>query len=167
MVIDTCNFILFKKICDKCILIFIWFIIFVIIFINMFTLGGSTGIILGNSAIDISLHDTYYVVTHFHFVLSLGTVIAIFAGIVYFQDQLLSQGSLPTSTSTISRLHLILVFIGILLTFTPMHFLGFNIIPRRIWDFPDYLQSWMYLSSIGSGITLISFFILVIPGPIE
>ena len=62
---------------------------------------------------------------------------------------------LPTSTSYISRYHFIMTFFGILLTFTPMHFLGFNVMPRRIPDFPDYFNSWNYLSSIGSGITLI------------
>jgi cytochrome c oxidase subunit 1 len=135
-------------------------IFFVLIFLLTFTIGGSTGVILSNAAVDIALHDTYYVVTHFHFVLSLGTVIAIFSGIMFFQDQLLpSQGSLPPSTSSISRYHLVITFVGILLTFTPMHFLGFNVMPRRIPDYPDYLNSWNYMSSIGSGITLISFFI--------
>merc|ERR1712159_528129 len=122
--------------------------LFALIFLLMFTIGGSTGVILGNAAVDIALHDTYYVVTHFHFVPSLGTVIAIFSTIMFFQDQLLpsqasqgngSQGSLPTSTSSISRYHLVITFIGVLLTFTPMHFLGFNVMPRRIPDFPDYL----------------------------
>merc|ERR1711862_827628 len=130
-------------------------VFFVTIFLMMFIIGGSTGVILGNVAVDISLHDTYYVVTHFHFILSLGTVIAIFSGIMFFQDQLLpsqgSQGSLPTSTSSISRYHLVVTFVGILLTFTPMHFLGFNVMPRRIPDFPDYLNSRNYMSSIGSG----------------
>merc|ERR1712151_1098621 len=107
---------------------------FALLFLLMFTIGGSTGIILGNGAVDIALHDTYYVVTHFHFVLSLGTVIAIFSGIMFFQDQLLSsqgsQSSISTSTSSISRYHLVVTFVGILLTFTPMHFLGFNVMPR-------------------------------------
>merc|ERR1712138_295036 len=87
----------------------------------MFTVGGSTGVILGNAAVDIALHDTYYVVAHFHFVCT---------------------------------------FIGILLTFSPMHFLGFNVMPRRIPDFPDSFHSWNFLSSIGSGITLLSFAML-------
>merc|ERR1711865_860493 len=135
-------------------------VFFVTIFLMMFIIGGSTGVILGNAAVDISLHDTYYVVTHFHFVLSLGTVIAIFSGIMFFQDQLLiSSGYLPTSTSSLSRYHLVVTFVGILLTFTPMHFLAFNVLPRRIAEYHDYLNSWNYMVSIGSGITLISFFI--------
>ena len=72
-----------------------------------------------------------------------------------------SQLFITSSTSSISIYHLFITFVGILLTFTPMHFLGFNIIPRRIPDFPDIVNSWNSLSSIGSGITLISFFVLV------
>ena len=137
--------------------------LFTLIFLLMFTIGGSTGVILGNAVVDIALHDTYYVVAHFHFVLSLGALIAIFSGIMYFQENLSGTNNyLPTSTSYISKYHLIMTFFGILLTFTPMHFLGFNVMPRRIPDFPDYFNSWNYLSSIGSGITLISFFYLII-----
>ena len=105
----------------------------------------------------LGLHDTYYVVAHFHFVLSLGAVIAIFSGIIFFQDKIFSKNILPSSSSTLSLYHLVLTFIGILLTFSPMHFLGFNVMPRRIPDFPDPFHSWNFLSSIGSGITLLSF----------
>ena len=115
-----------------------------------------TTVILGNAVVDITLHDTYYVVAHFHFVLSLGAVIAIFSGIMYFQVKISGTNNyLPTSTSLSERYHFLSTFFGILLTFTPMHFLGFNVMPRRIPDFPDYFNSWNYLSSIGSGITLI------------
>ena len=126
----------------------------------MFTIGGSTGVILGNTVVDIALHDTYYVVAHFHFVLSLGAVIAIFSGIMYFLVKISGTNNyLPTSTSLSVRYHFILsFFVGILLTFTPMHFLGLNVMPRRISDFPNYFNSWNYLSSIGSGITFISWF---------
>merc|ERR1711953_1154253 len=91
---------------------------FGLLFLLMFTIGGSTGVILGNAAVDLALHDTYYVVAHYH---------------------------------------LVLTFVGILLTFSPMHFLGFNVMPRRIPDFPDSFHSWNFLSSIGSGITFLSF----------
>merc|ERR1711981_1183580 len=132
--------------------------LFALIFILMFTIGGSTGVILGNAAVDIALHDTYYVVAHFHFVLSLGAVIGLLSGVMFFQEKILgSNNFLPSSSSYNSIYHLVCTFFGILLTFTPMHFLGFNVMPRRIPDFPDYFNSWNYLSSIGSGITLISF----------
>merc|ERR1712144_186194 len=136
--------------------------LFGLIFLLMFTIGGSTGVILGNAAVDIALHDTYYVVAHFHFVLSLGAVIGLLSGIMFFQEKILgSNNFLSSSSSSNSIYHLVSTFFGILLTFTPMHFLGFNVMPRRIPDFPDYYNSWNYLSSIGSGITLISFGMLL------
>jgi heme/copper-type cytochrome/quinol oxidase subunit 1 len=131
---------------------------FGLLFLLMFTIGGSTGIILGNAAVDLGLHDTYYVVAHFHFVLSLGAVIAIFSGIIFNGEKIVgSKNLLPSSSSTLSLYHLDSTFIGILLTFSPMHFLGFNVMPRRIPDFPDSFHSWNFLSSIGSGITFLSF----------
>merc|ERR1712166_1189829 len=110
---------------------------FGLLFLLMFTAGGSTGIILGNAAVDLGLHDTYYVVAHFNFVLSLGAVIAIFSGIIFNGEKILASKSLLPSPSSLSLYHLVLTFIGILLTFSPMHFLGFNVMPRRIPDFPD------------------------------
>merc|ERR1712154_387245 len=134
---------------------------FGLLFLLMFTVGGSTGVILGNAAVDLALHDTYYVVAHFHFVLSLGAVIAIFSGIVLNGEKIVATKSLLLSSScTLSLYHLHLVFVGILLTFSPMHFLGFNVMPRRIPSFPDSFHSWNLLSSIGSGITLLSFGII-------
>merc|ERR1712226_522864 len=135
--------------------------LFALLFLLMFTIGGSTGVILGNAAVDLALHDTYYVVAHFHFVLSLGAVIAIFSGIIFNGEKILgSKSLLPSPSSTLSLYHLVLTLIGILLTFSPMHFLGFNVMPRRIPDFPDSFHSWNFLSSIGSGITFLSFAIL-------
>merc|ERR1712206_30723 len=134
--------------------------LFAIIFLLMFTIGGATGVILGNAAVDLALHDTYYVVAHFHFVLSLGAVIAIFSGIIFNGEKILGKNLLASPSSTLSLYHLVLTFIGILLTFSPMHFLGFNVMPRRIPDFPDSFHSWNFLSSIGSGITLLSFAML-------
>merc|ERR1712113_874842 len=135
--------------------------LFALLFLLMFTIGGSTGVILGNAAVDLALHDTYYVVAHFHFVLSLGAVIAIFSGVIFNGENILgSKSLLPSSSCTLSLYHLVLTFVGILLTFSPMHFLGFNVLPRRIPDFPDSFHSWNFLSSIGSGITLLSFAIL-------
>merc|ERR1711930_35603 len=131
---------------------------FGLLFLLMFTIGGSTGVILGNAAVDLALHDTYYVVAHFHFVLSLGAVIAIFSGIIFNGEKILASKSLlPSPSSTLSLYHLVLTLFGILLTFSPMHFLGLNVMPRRIADFPDSFHSWNLLSSIGSGITFLSF----------
>merc|ERR1711871_1460748 len=134
--------------------------LFALLFLLMFTIGGSTGVILGNAAVDLGLHDTYYVVAHFHFVLSLGAVIAIFSGIIFNGEKILGKNLLASPSSTLSLYHLVLTLIGVLLTFSPMHFLGFNVMPRRIPDFPDSFHSWNFLSSIGSGITLLSFAML-------
>merc|ERR1711862_242787 len=132
--------------------------LFALLFFFMFTIGGSTGVILGNAAVDLALHDTYYVGAHFNFVLSLGAVIAIFSGIIFCGEKILgSKNYLPSTSCTHSLSHLVLTFVGILLTFSPMHFLGFNVMPRRIPDFPDSFHSWNFLSSIRSGITLLSF----------
>merc|ERR1712139_659686 len=97
---------------------------------------------------------------HFHFVLSLGAVIAIFSGVIINGEKIGSKSLLPSPSSRNSIYHLVLTLVGILLTFSPMHFLGFNAMPRRIPDFPDSFHSWNFLSSIGSGITLLSFAIL-------
>ena len=129
-----------------------------LLIITAASIGGSTGIILGNAAVDLGLHDTYYVVAHFHFVLSLGAVIAIFSGVIFNGEKILgSKNLLPSSSSLHSLYHLVSTLIGILLTFSPMHFLGFNVMPRRIPDFPDSFHSWNFLSSIGSGITFLCF----------
>merc|ERR1712060_647405 len=123
--------------------------LFALLFLLMFTSGGSTGVILGSAAVDLGLHDTYYVVAHFHFVLSLGAVIAIFSGIIFIIEKIVgSKILLPSPSSCNSLYHLVLTFVGVLLTFSPMHFLGFNVMPRRIPDFPDSFHSWNFLSSI-------------------
>ena len=119
----------------------------------MFTLGGSTGVVLGNAAVDVALHDTYYVIAHFHFVLSLGAVIALFLGLLFFQETIVG-GSSSFRISRNARFHFLLSFFGINLTFTPIHFLGFNLQPRRIPDYPENFNSWNILSSIGSVLTL-------------
>jgi heme/copper-type cytochrome/quinol oxidase subunit 1 len=136
--------------------------LFGLIFLLMFTIGGATGVILGNAAVDLALHDTYYVVAHFHFVLSLGAVIGIFTGTVFYGSLIIGD-FLSSPSSYLSLYHLVLTFIGILLTFSPMHFVGFNVMPRRIADFPDSFHSWNFLSSIGSGITFLSFAIFSYP----
>lgn len=135
--------------------------IFITIFLIMFTFGGSTGVILANAAVDVTMHDTYYVIAHFHYVLSLGAIIALLLGMLFYQDIIFASNSfIHTSSSRNARYHSLLSFYGINLTFTPLHFLGFNVQPRRIPDFPDYFNSWNILSSIGSGLTLYSFIII-------
>mgnify|MGYP000730875338 CR=1 FL=1 len=136
--------------------------LFALLFLLMFTIGGSSGVILGNASVDLALHDTYYVPAHFHFVLSLGAVIAIFSGIMFNAEKIAGQGLLPSPSSVLSLYHLLLTFVGILLTFSPMHFLGFNLMPRRIMDFPDAFHSWNFLSSIMPGTALLSFMIFLL-----
>jgi cytochrome c oxidase subunit 1 len=124
--------------------------LFALLFLLMFTIGGSTGVILGNAAVDLGLHDTYYVVAHFHFVLSLGAVIAIFSGIIFNSEKMFGKSLLVSPSSLLALYHLILTLVGVLLTFSPMHFLGFNVMPRRIPDFPVSFNSCNFVSYIGS-----------------
>jgi cytochrome c oxidase subunit 1 len=110
-------------------------IIYTKMLLIMLTIGGSTGLILGNTFIDLSLHDTYYVVSHFHIVLSIGTLMTILIGYIHKQQYLLI---LVTSiTNILSQYHFIALILGISVTFIPIHFLSFNTLPRRISDFPD------------------------------
>ena len=123
---------------------------FGLLFLLMFTIGGSTAYLW--SFPFLAFLGLLIVV------LSLGAVIAIFSGISWTGEKIVgSRILLPSSSSTLSLYHLVSTFIGILLTFSPMHFLGFNVMPRRIPDFPDPFHSWNFLSSIGSGITFLSF----------
>merc|ERR1711886_19327 len=98
--------------------------LFSLLFLLMFTIGGATGVILGNAGVDLALHDTYYVVAHFHFVLSLGAVIGILSGITFNAEKMFGKTFLISGCSSLSIYHLTLTLTGVLLTFTPMHFLG-------------------------------------------
>lgn len=127
-------------------------LLYVLGFLLLFTIGGLSGIVLSNSALDVVLHDSYYVVGHFHYVLSMGAVLSIFAGYYYWSGKILGY----KYNEVLGQIQYWLFFIGVNITFGPMHFLGLAGMPRRISDYPDAYSDWNYIASIGSMISLIS-----------
>jgi cytochrome c oxidase subunit 1 len=132
--------------------------LFTLGFIFLFTVGGVTGVVLSNAGVDVAFHDTYYVVAHFHYVLSMGAVFSIFAGFYFWIGKITGL----MFNETLGKIHFWLFFIGVNVTFFPMHFLGLAGMPRRVPDYPDAFAGWNEVASFGSVISLISAFLFII-----
>ena len=134
--------------------------LFSIGFIFVFVIGGVTGIVISHGGIDKALHDTYYVVGHFHYVMSIAALFAAFAAFYYWIGEISGK----QYNECLGKIHFWLTFISTNVTFLPQHFLGISGMPRRIPDYPDAFIPWNYISSIGAGLSFLSalFFIYIV-----
>lgn len=128
--------------------------LFAVGFLLLFVVGGVTGVLIANGGLNIALHDTYYIVAHFHYVFSVGAVFALFAGIYNWFYSMTGKAY----SEYLARVHFWLTFIGVNLTFFPMHFLGLAGMPRRIPDYPDVYWRWNFIATYGSLLSLAGLF---------